>query len=74
MQATVDELVSRIIEFSGPVLEMTKQVIATSIGRPLAEAMKKSQDIYLNQLMALQDVEEGLRAVLEKRKPVWKNK
>jgi cyclohexa-1,5-dienecarbonyl-CoA hydratase len=74
LQATVDELVSRIIEFSGPVLEMTKQVIATSIGRPLAEAMKKSQDIYLNQLMALQDVEEGLRAVLEKRKPVWKNK
>jgi cyclohexa-1,5-dienecarbonyl-CoA hydratase len=73
LQGTVDELVARIIEFSGPVLEMTKKVIATSIGRPLAEAMKKSQDIYLNQLMSLQDVEEGLRAVLEKRKPVWKN-
>lgn len=71
---TVNELVSRIVEFSAPVLEMTKKVIGTSIGRPLAEAMKKSQDIYLNQLMALQDVEEGLRAVLEKRKPVWKNK
>jgi len=74
LENTVNELVSRILEFSGPVLEMTKRVIATSIGRPLAEAMKKSQDIYLNQLMALQDVEEGLRAVLEKRKPVWKNK
>jgi cyclohexa-1,5-dienecarbonyl-CoA hydratase len=71
---TVNELVSRIVEFSAPVLEMTKKVIGTSIGRPLAEAMKKSQDIYLNQLMALQDVEEGLRAVLEKRKPVWKNR
>ena len=74
LENTVNELVSRIIEFSAPVLEMTKRVIATSIGRPLAEAMKKSQDIYLNQLMSLQDVEEGLRAVLEKRKPVWKNK
>ncbi len=74
LENTVNELVSRIIEFSAPVLEMTKKVIATSIGRPLAEAMKKSQDIYLNQLMALQDVEEGLRAVLEKRKPVWKNR
>jgi cyclohexa-1,5-dienecarbonyl-CoA hydratase len=73
LQGTVDELVAKIIEFSGPVLEMTKKVIATSIGRPLAEAMKRSQDIYLNQLMSLQDVEEGLRAVLEKRKPVWKN-
>ena len=74
LQTTVNELVARIVEFSAPVLEMTKRVIATSIGRPLGEAMKRSQDIYLNQLMSLQDVEEGLRAVLEKRKPVWKNK
>ncbi len=74
LESTLNDLVSRIVEFSAPVLEMTKKVIATSIGRPLAEAMKKSQDIYLNQLMALQDVEEGLRAVLEKRKPVWKNR
>ena len=70
----VDEIVKKIGEFSGPVLEMTKRVIGSSIGLPLAEAMKKSQDIYLNQLMALEDVQEGLRAVLEKRKPVWKNK
>jgi enoyl-CoA hydratase/carnithine racemase len=74
LENTVNELVLRIVEFSSPVLEMTKKVIATSIGRPLAEAMKRSQDMYLNQLMSLQDVEEGLRAVLEKRKPVWKNK
>jgi hypothetical protein len=24
--------------------------------------------------MSLEDVQEGLRAVIEKRKPVWKNK
>ena len=36
--------------------------------------MKKSQSIYLNQLMDLEDAQEGLRAVLEKRKPVWKNR
>ena len=49
------------------------QAIA-EISKPLAEAMKKSQDIYLNQLYALEDVQEGLRAVVEKRQPVWKNK
>ncbi len=74
LKTTVDEILARIGEFSGPVLEMTKAVIGRSIGLPLAEAMKKSQDIYLNQLMALEDVQEGLRAVLEKRKPVWKNR
>ena len=71
---TVNEIIAKIGEFSAPVLEMTKAVISSSLGLPLAEAMKKSQDIYLNQLMALEDVQEGLRAVLEKRKPVWKNK
>jgi cyclohexa-1,5-dienecarbonyl-CoA hydratase len=70
----VNEILARIGEFSGPVLEMTKKVIGSSMGLPLAQAMKRSQDIYLNQLMDLEDVQEGLRAVLEKRKPVWKNK
>jgi len=74
LKKAVDEILARIGEFSGPVLEMTKKVIGSSMGLPLAEAMKKSQDIYLNQLYALEDVQEGLRAVLEKRKPVWKNK
>ena len=70
----VDEIIARIGQFSGPVLEVTKAVIGGSMGMPLAEAMKRSHDIYLNQLMALEDVQEGLRAVLERRKPVWKNK
>jgi len=74
LKKAVDDIVNKIGEFSGPVLEMTKQVISGSQGLPMKEAMKKSQDIYLNQLMALEDVQEGLRAVLEKRKPVWKNK
>jgi enoyl-CoA hydratase/carnithine racemase len=74
LQATVDAILARIGEFSGPVLEMTKAVVAGSIGMPLDKAMRRSQDIYLNQLMELQDVQEGLRARLEQRKPVWKNK
>jgi enoyl-CoA hydratase/carnithine racemase len=74
LQATVEGIVAKIGEFSGPVLEVTKKVIASSQGMPLDVAMKKSQDIYLNQLQALEDVQEGIRAVLEKRKPVWKNK
>jgi cyclohexa-1,5-dienecarbonyl-CoA hydratase len=70
----VDGLLARISEFSGPVLEVTKRVIGNSIGQPLKQAMKTSQDLYLNELMNLEDVQEGLRAVIEKRKPVWKNK
>ncbi|HTK95870.1 MAG TPA: enoyl-CoA hydratase/isomerase family protein [Terriglobales bacterium] len=74
LKKTVDDVIAKIGEFSAPVLEMTKKVISSSMGLPLKDAMKKSQDVYLNQLMALEDVQEGLRAVLEKRKPIWKNK
>ncbi|HEY6347869.1 MAG TPA: enoyl-CoA hydratase-related protein [Candidatus Angelobacter sp.] len=74
LKGQVDSLVARISEFSGPVLEVTKRVIGSSIGLPLKQAMKKSQDLYLNELMSLEDVQEGLRAVIEKRKPIWKNK
>jgi enoyl-CoA hydratase/carnithine racemase len=74
LDSYVESIVNKIGEFSGPVLEVTKKVIAGSQGLPLVQAMKKSQDIYLNQLQALEDVQEGIRAVLEKRKPVWKNK
>lgn len=74
LNKVVEDIINKIGEFSGPVLEVTKKVISSSQGVPLDEAMKKSQDIYLNQLQALEDVQEGIRAVLEKRKPVWKNK
>jgi cyclohexa-1,5-dienecarbonyl-CoA hydratase len=74
LPATMNDVLSRIGEFSAPVLEMTKKVISSSIGLPVTEAIRRSHDIYLNQLMALEDAQEGLRALLEKRKPSWKNK
>jgi cyclohexa-1,5-dienecarbonyl-CoA hydratase len=74
LETTVTGILQKIAEFSGPVLEMTKKVIGSSQGLPIDQAMKKSRDIYLNELQSLEDVQEGIRAVLEKRKPVWKNK
>jgi len=74
LEATVKEVLARIAQFSGPVLEMAKRVISSTSGLPLEQAVRRSQDIYLNQLMSLDDPKEGLRAVLERRKPVWRNK
>jgi cyclohexa-1,5-dienecarbonyl-CoA hydratase len=74
LSKTVNDVLGRIGEISAPVLEMTKKVIGSTMGMPLDEAIKRSHNIYLNQLMDLEDAHEGLRAVIEKRKPVWKNK
>src|SRR3989441_2898409 len=74
LRETVDSLVKRISDQSGPVLKLLKNVVFEGTWRPFNEALKKSQDIYLNQLFELEDSQEGLRALVEKRKPVWKNK
>jgi cyclohexa-1,5-dienecarbonyl-CoA hydratase len=74
LETTVQEVLARITQFSGAVLEMAKRVISSTAGLPLEQAIRRSQDIYLNQLMSLEDSKEGLRAVIEKRKPVWRNK
>ena len=74
LKETVAALAKRICNQSGPVLKLLKQVIFQGTWRPLNEALKNAQDIYLNQLFELEDSREGLRALLEKRKPVWKNK
>jgi len=74
LKETVDALVKRISEQSGPVLTLLKRVVFEGTWRPFEEALKRAQDIYLNQLFDLQDSQEGLRALIEKRKPVWKNR
>jgi cyclohexa-1,5-dienecarbonyl-CoA hydratase len=74
LKETVDSLAKRISEQSGPVMKLLKQVVFEGTWRPFNEALKKAQDIYLNQLFDLEDSQEGLRALVEKRKPVWKNK
>jgi cyclohexa-1,5-dienecarbonyl-CoA hydratase len=74
LKETVGTLAKRLSNQSGPVLKLLKQVIFEGTWRPFGEALKNAQDIYLNELFKLEDSQEGLRALLEKRKPVWKNK
>jgi cyclohexa-1,5-dienecarbonyl-CoA hydratase len=74
LKETVDKLVQRISDQSGPVLQLLKRVVFEGTWRPFDQALKRAQDIYLNQLFELEDSQEGLRALIEKRKPVWKNR
>jgi len=74
LKETVDGWVKRLAEQSGPVLTLLKRVVFEGTWRPFDEALKRAQSLYLNQLFDLEDSQEGLRALIEKRKPVWKNK
>jgi cyclohexa-1,5-dienecarbonyl-CoA hydratase len=74
LEKTVSDLVSRINGHSGPVLTMAKKAILGGMGLSLREGLKHSMNIFLNELYRLEDSQEGLRALVEKRKPNWKNR
>ncbi len=74
LEQTVNELVGRISGHSGPVLTMAKKAILGGMGLSLREGLKHSMNIFLNELYRLEDSQEGLRALVEKRKPNWKNR
>jgi cyclohexa-1,5-dienecarbonyl-CoA hydratase len=74
LQKTVSDLVGRISGHSGPVLTMAKKAILGGMGLSLREGLKHSMNIFLNELYRLEDSQEGLRALVENRKPNWKNR
>jgi cyclohexa-1,5-dienecarbonyl-CoA hydratase len=74
LDATVNDLIARITSQSGPVLTMAKKAILGGMGLSLRDGLKNSMNIFLNELYRLEDSQEGLRALVEKRKPNWKNR
>ncbi|MBF8293855.1 MAG: Enoyl-CoA hydratase [Bacteroidetes bacterium] len=73
-EAQVDAFVSRFISQSKTTLEFTKRAVDASLYRARMEALKRAEEIYLNEMMKTEDAHEGLKAFMEKRQPVWKNK
>jgi len=74
LPAAVNELTGKITAQSGAVLGMAKKAVLGGMGLSLREALRNSMNIFLNELYRLEDSQEGLRALLEKRKPQWKNR
>jgi cyclohexa-1,5-dienecarbonyl-CoA hydratase len=74
LQAAVNELIGKITAQSGAVLGMAKKAVLAGMGMSLRDSLRHSMSIFLNELYRLEDSQEGLRALLEKRKPQWKNR
>ena len=74
LEQTVNDIIARLTGHSGPVLTMAKKAILGGMGLSLRDGLKNSMNIFLNELYRLEDAQEGLRALVEKRKPNWKNR
>lgn len=74
LEAEVASLVRRFQDGSAVVLQSARRAMSGGVDLPFADAVRHAEDVYLNQLMATEDAEEGLKAVMAKRKPVWKDR
>jgi cyclohexa-1,5-dienecarbonyl-CoA hydratase len=67
-------VVQRFKEASAPIVQCARRALVRAGDLPFAEAIRETEDVYLNTLMGSEDLAEGLKAIMEKRKPVWKNR
>jgi len=74
LDAEAGALIQRFQESSAPIMQTTRRAVFGGFDLPMPDAVRHAEDVYLNQLMASEDMEEGLRAIMEKRKPGWKDR
>ncbi len=70
----VDQTAERLGKLSPASLGMTKKALYTWDAMHLDKGLARAENIYLQELMKLEDAREGIAAFMEKRQPVWKGK
>jgi cyclohexa-1,5-dienecarbonyl-CoA hydratase len=68
------EVLAKLRDLSGTSLQFTRQSLDLGRGRTLDAALTQQENIYLHELMKTADANEGIKAFMEKRKPVWRNR
>lgn len=72
LDARLGDLVRTLTGLSRSALVGCKKAIRMGRGLAYGPAYKAAEEIYLKEVMAAPDAQEGLTAFLEKRKPVWR--
>jgi cyclohexa-1,5-dienecarbonyl-CoA hydratase len=67
----LESLLRSLREKSATSLRIVKLATLRARGGTLRDLLAPSEQVYLKDLMATSDAEEGLRAFMEKRSPVW---
>ncbi|HSD46943.1 MAG TPA: enoyl-CoA hydratase-related protein [Pyrinomonadaceae bacterium] len=74
LEAKLVEVLAKLRELSGTSLQFARQSLDLGRGRTLDAALTAQENVYLHELMKTADANEGIKAFMEKRKPVWRHR
>ena len=74
LESFTQAFVGKLMALSGLVLRLTKKAVVGGLLEDKDQALTVIEKIYLDEMMPTHDAEEGLRAFLDKRKPVWQGR
>ena len=70
----LDSVLKDLRRASPVVMRMNTRLTRQLAGRPFEEARREAERVFLGELMATEDVREGIASFYEKRRPAWKNR
>jgi cyclohexa-1,5-dienecarbonyl-CoA hydratase len=74
LPAALDKVLGDLRKASPLVLRMNVRMARSLHGRSFEEARVEAERVFLGELMATEDVREGIASFFEKRRPAWKNR
>ena len=74
LQDGVEDLLRELDSKSRAVLRIALKGLREASLKNFSAMLKRSEDIYVKELLETEDVEEGVRAFLEKRPPQWSHR
>ncbi len=74
LEAACEEVLKDFRRASPLVMRMNVRTLKKLRGYPFREGLAVAEKVFLGELMATEDVREGIASFFEKRRPVWKNR
>jgi len=71
LAGAIEETVQHLTALSPTVLNVTKKAMYTWDALHFDQGLANAEKVYLEELLKISDMQEGIDAFLEKRKPVW---
>jgi cyclohexa-1,5-dienecarbonyl-CoA hydratase len=74
LAVALDSLLEELQTLSPSVLQLTRKTLGRIHFADFAKQLEEVERVYLTELMQTHDAQEGVRAFLRKRSPIWKGK